>query len=542
MPQVYQTYVTQISNNLAQEKSPIEMLEQFSPVAAGMSQMALDGLRSDMKKERLNSLIQNTFGVNKRHANSAINFVAGELDSAAKCYKAHIETLDSKITSVKQEIERLNKRLKSHREYVKAVEKRNLAIKYPQKTKTGKPKKVPNLGKKPEFDVACPINGKPHGKTYLQLAKQQLHQKKRQLRMYLDRKSKIIKRGVKVNLGNLGKVPFVGSTGETSSNQICQLTTDFIPNLKIRVPYFLEKTFGEYVTLPLYKINQYGYDKIVAAWALNKAITYVFSKNKKGKWVVAITCLVDFAITSNDKSFGCIGLDINPGSIGWSTTNCHGNPIAWGKINLDLHSCSTEQTEARLAEAITEITTRALATKKPIVIEKLDFSEKKKQFKLGRKYRRMLSGFAYAKFFELLKARCLKLGIKVIEVSPKYSSQIGVIKYMRRYSMGSDSAAGLVIARRGMGIYHERVPARYAFQTSVHPEARQHVFAHWSRLASRYLEVGSRNAWFGTPNLTGSTGDGSVNTVCTIDEIVKRTNKASARARESDPLYQAVKA
>ncbi len=82
------------------------------------------------------------------------------------------------------------------------------------------------------------------------------------------------------------------------------------------------------------------------------------------------------------------------------------------------------------------------------MIEKLDFSQKKKQFKRGRKYKRMLSGFAYSKFFELLKARCLKLGIKVIEVSPKYSSQIGVVKYMRRYGMGSDSAAGLVIARR----------------------------------------------------------------------------------------------
>ena len=513
MPQIYQTYVSQISNNLSEEASALKMLEQFSPIAAEMSQMALIGLSSDMKKEKLNSLIQNTFGVNKRHANSVISFVAGELDSAAKCHKAHIETLDSKITSVKQEIERLNKRLKSHREYVKAVEKQNYAIKYPLHTLAGKPKKVPLLGKKPEFDIACPINGKPHGKTYLQLAKQQLHQKKRQHRMYLDRKSKIIKRGVKVNLGNLGKVPFVGSSGESNSNQICQLTPDVIPNLKIRVPYFLEEIFGEYVNLPLYKINQHGYDKIVTAWALNNALTYVFSKNKKGKWVVAITCLVDFAITSNDKNDGCIGLDINPGSIGWCTTNNHGNPTAWGKINLDLHSCSTEQTEARLAEAITEITQRALAIKKPIVIEKLDFSAKKKQFKRGRKYNRMLSSFAYARFFELLKARCLKLGIRVIEVSPKYSSQIGVVKYMRRLGMGSDSAAALVLARRGMGIYHERLLARYAFQTSVQPEARKHVFAHWQRFNKHYLEVGSRNAWFSIPNLTGSTGDGLANTV-----------------------------
>jgi hypothetical protein len=469
MVQVYQTYVTQIANNLMGEARALEMLEQFSPVAAKMSQMALIGLQSDMKKERLNSLIQSTFGVNKRHANSVINFVAGELESAIECYKKHIDTLLAKLKSVQAEIERLNKRLKNHWEYVQAVEKWNKAIKYPQKTSSGKLKKVPLL-------------------------------KKRQLQMYLDRKAKVIKHGIKVNLGNLGKVPFIGSTNETNSNQICQITPGVIPSLKIRVPYFLESTYGEYVTLPLYKVNQHGYDLIVTAWALNTALTYVFSQNKKGFWVVAITCLVNFSITSHDKYDGCIGLDINPGSVGWCATNRHGNPVAWGKLNLDLHSCSTEQTEARLAHAITELTARALAT------------EKKKQFKRGRKYNRMLSGFAYAKFFELLKARCLKLGIRVIEVSPKYSSQVGVVKYMRRYGMGSDSAAGLVLARRGMGIYHERMPARYACQTSVHPEARQHVFAHWQRFRKHYLKVGSRNAWFGTPTLTGSAGDGLANT------------------------------
>lgn len=540
MPQIYQTYVTQISNNLSGETSGLDMLEQFSPVAAEMSKMALVGLHTEMKKEKLNSLIQNTFGVNKRHANSAINFIAGELRSAEKCYKLHIQTLDAKIKSVKETIEHFNKRLKAHREYVSSVEKRNLAIKYPQKTKAGKPKKVPSVLKLPEFDAACPINGQPHNKTYLQLAKQQLFQKKRQLQMYLNRKSAAIKKGVKVNLGNLGKVPFVGSTGETSSNQICQITLDVIPNLKIRVPYFLEETFGEYVNLPLYKINKHGYEQICTAWALNNALTYVFSKNKKGRWIVAITCLVDFVITSNDKYDGCIGLDINPGSVGWCATNHHGNPIAWGKINLDLHSCSTDQTEARLAAAVTEITNRALASNKPIAIEKLDFSEKKKLFLSGRKYNRMLSGFAYAKFFDLLKARCLKLGIRVIKVSAKYSSQIGVTKYMRRLGMGSDSAAALVIARRGMGHYHERMPARYAFQTSVHPEARQHVFAHWQRFNSHYRKIGSRNGWFAIPNLTGSTGDSLVNTVRIGNAPIKRTNKASVQARECKPRQVAV--
>ena len=100
MPQIYQTYVSQISNNESGETLTLNMLEQFSPVAASMSKMALDGLQSDIKKEKLNSLIQNTFGVNKRHANSVINFVAGELESAAQSTKEHIETLDEQVLLV----------------------------------------------------------------------------------------------------------------------------------------------------------------------------------------------------------------------------------------------------------------------------------------------------------------------------------------------------------------------------------------------------------------------------------------------------------
>lgn len=169
--------------------------------------------------------------------------------------------------------------------------------------------------------------------------------------------------------------------------------------LKIRAPYFLEESFGEYIQLPLYKFNDYGSNQIKMSWALNRALTYIFSKNKKGKWVVAITMLVDFTCKSDNNRNGCIGLDINPSSVGWCATNQHGNPIAWGKVNLDLHSCSTNQTESRLALAVTEITQRAQCTNKPIVIEKLDFSEKKKQFGRNRKYNRMLSGACLCKVF-----------------------------------------------------------------------------------------------------------------------------------------------
>jgi hypothetical protein len=219
MPQIFQSYVTQISNGFSKEQKAIEMLEQLSPEFASMSRVALTGLSNGIKKEKLNTQIQQTFGVNKRYANSVINFVNGELKSAVGCHKRHIEILDAKIKSVNETISDLNKRFYRHRKYVQLCEQQNKSIKYPD-TKNGQVKKFLSSKKKPEFDDACPINGRQHGKTYLQLALFQLHQKKRQLKMYLDRKATVLKVGVKVNLGNLGKIPFIGSTGETGSNQI----------------------------------------------------------------------------------------------------------------------------------------------------------------------------------------------------------------------------------------------------------------------------------------------------------------------------------
>lgn len=521
MPELHQTYVTQIENQIAGEIPVISMLNLFSPVAADMSKMALIGIQDKVKKATLNTMIQGAFNVNKRQANGVIAFVEGEVGSAEECYKRHADILTVKIKGCDAVIKDIEKRLKKHGDYVRAVEAHNKSF------KTGKPKK---FTKKPEYDLACPINGAKHGKTYLQMARFKLHQKKRQRRMYADRLAAIVQRGVVVNQGKLGQISFVGSTSETGGNQICQFVPGIVPSLKIRVPYFLEPQFGGYIDLPLGKFNLAGRDAIYQAWASNKAITYVFSQNKHGRWVVAITVKRYFKITSNPRNLGCIGLDINPGSIGWASTNESGNLVARGQVKLDLHSCSTHQTVARLADAVTEITQRALVMNKPIVIEKLDFSDKKKDMPRGKKYRRMLSGFAYAKFVQLLKSRCLKLGIRVIEVSPRYSSQIGVVKYMRRYGLGSDTAAAFVIARRGMGIYVERNPARYALPAEepvkLSPSPRKHVFAHWVAFRKHYLLVGSRNAWFDASILTGLLGTSNLDTDSPADMVVKRTIKA----------------
>lgn len=49
------------------------------------------------------------------------------------------------------------------------------------------------------------------------------------------------------------------------------------------------------------------------------------------------------------------------------------------------------------------------------------------------------------------------MGVAVFEVNPAYTSQIGKMKYMKRFGISIHEAASFVIARRGMG-FKEKLP------------------------------------------------------------------------------------
>ena len=61
----------------------------------------------------------------------------------------------------------------------------------------------------------------------------------------------------------------------------------------------------------------------------------------------------------------------------------------------------------KIACAVKKITDYAVKVNKPRVIEKLDFSSKKKELKssYNKKYNVMLSSFAYSKIIQLVKSR-----------------------------------------------------------------------------------------------------------------------------------------
>jgi hypothetical protein len=214
----------------------------------------------------------------------------------------------------------------------------------------------------------------------------------------------------------------VGSKDESFGNQVCQWDGDI---LKFRVPYCLESKFGKNVQTKLG-----NFDRNINRLPKDGSKTWHFYR-KDGKWNAAVQ-FTDAPVkrVSRHSAYGCIGIDMNPGSIGWAYVDHNGNLKAHGQIPLQMGLPSGKQ-DAQIVDACLQLATLADTFACPIVCvraaspsgEELDFSTKKEQLKeRGRKYARMLSGWAYSRFYELLESILSNRGIYLIKVNPAYKA------------------------------------------------------------------------------------------------------------------------
>jgi IS605 OrfB family transposase len=443
--------------------------------------LILDG---KLSKSQINTELQHQHGINKRQANSIIAFMEGSVKSARACRSNHLEQLQGKLKHVSEVIQKLGQKIAAHRKYLRTQEAVNRGIK----------QRIPKT-LKARYPDACPIRC-AHHLTHYQFAQVKLHNKKRYAHKLTRQIEHLKNSPLPVNLGNSMSVEMIGSKDESYGNQICQL--DFInKQLHIRVPYFLEEQYGKYITVKI-DIPKHGTSELATAWFNHQAITYRFIRKSLFTWTVHITVDVHpTSIQSLDVSWGALGVDLNPGCIGWAKTDKDGNLQSCGQFKINIQSQPKGRTEAILAEAVTKLIKKALQYKCPIVVEQLNFSDKKKRMReLSTRHNRMLSNFAYSKFLQLLKARCFKLGIQLIEVNPAFSSVIGLVKFMSLYGLNSATAAAHVLARRAMNL-SERIPANTAYQGK---EPRKHVWSYWNSV-SRRIKGSSRHSFY-QPRLT----------------------------------------
>jgi IS605 OrfB family transposase len=291
----------------------------------------------------------------------------------------------------------------------------------------------------------------------------------------------------------------LGSKDEMSGNQSC---TAFIQEngtitLRLRLPNAFVPQYGTYLTIPGIKFA-YGHKEIITALTCKQAISYRFKKDQKG-WRIFVSVNTAASPILSDEKLGAIGIDINSNHLSIVEIDRFGNPIHKQTVPLNLYGKSTNQAKALIGDACKKIVKIAEDAKKPLVLEKLDFKQKKATLReKGASYARMLSSFAYSSILTHLKSRAQKQGIEVKEVNPAYTSIIGRVKFSKRYGLSIHHAAALVIARRFFR-FSEKPPSRL----SGIPDGRsghvalplparnrgEHVWALWRKLSKKLSVV-----------------------------------------------------
>jgi IS605 OrfB family transposase len=290
---------------------------------------------------------------------------------------------------------------------------------------------------------------------------------------------------------------FLGSKDETSGNQTCtaSLEEDAIA-LRIRLPNALAAKYGKYIRIA--KLNfQYGKEELLTAlknWLeeRSQAISWRMLRDQKS-WRFFATFEISQSPCTSDNKLGAIGVDINTNHLALAETDSFGNIIGKTSIPFILNNKDFNQTRAIIGDAVAQAIAWSEKKNKPIVVEDLDFQEKKGSLRESRsaKYARMLSSFAYQSILMHIKSRAMKKGISVASVNPAFTSMIGRLKYARRYGLTIHEAAAFAIARRYLGVY-EKIPSgpckttdgkdgHVTFSVPVRNQG-EHVWSFWRKL------------------------------------------------------------
>lgn len=297
----------------------------------------------------------------------------------------------------------------------------------------------------------------------------------------------------------------LGSKDETRGCQTCQYDGE-AKTLKIRLARAGTALNGDNEWLSIENVSlPRGAEQIAEVQAFGGAVTtrIVLREDRQGKAAAYALVSVDEILPAERvyRNRSAIGVDLNANSVALALIDRFGNPVGTETLPFDLTRKSSGQVESILSSLAQEIVMRACAHHVPIVLEELDFADKKKTLgEVGRRYAEMLSGFAYSTFFKLVTRCAARRGVKVITIDPGFTSVLGWVKFgVDRMTV--DEAAAVAIARRGQG-FRERLrsramaPAlrRSLMQASGETHMR-HVWSGWRRF---YSWLGrNRKVWSG---------------------------------------------
>lgn len=286
----------------------------------------------------------------------------------------------------------------------------------------------------------------------------------------------------------------LGSKDETSGNQTCQATLQDNGKLTLtlRLPNAFIEKHGKYLKMTdVYFAH--GHEAIIASLRDKKALSFRFKQDHKG-WRIFVSTELKKPMETSLEGIGAIGIDLNIDHIACVETDRFGNPIRKEVFPWISYGKTKEQLKAATGDICKQIVIIAQKTKKPLVIEALDFQKKKSNLPSGLS--RKLSSFAYRLFHGCITARSFKHGITLHQVNPAYTSIIGRVNYAARYGLSTHLAAALCIARRQQKFsespcsFRPIIPDGRGVHVAFDLPARnrtKHVWHFWGRVKKKLL-------------------------------------------------------
>ncbi len=165
------------------------------------------------------------------------------------------------------------------------------------------------------------------------------------------------------------------------------------------------------------------------------------------------------------KANGVLGIDVNadPYHLALVVVSPDGNLRR--HLTLSLEEVDRAPNKGAKELALWKVAHRVVAVAEKhgvaIATEKLKYLRKSRRGDgSGRHFRYKQHRFAYRSLLQKIHSLAQKRGVEVIEVDPRDTSTIGMLKYAPQLSLSKDVTAALVIGRRALG-FEERLPRGY---------------------------------------------------------------------------------
>lgn len=395
------------------------------------------------QKSKLNTLIQNQFGVSKRTANSIIIYVSGKHNRFKGLKNYELKRNNSKIEKLNDLISKLALKLdvmamKAHHNQLKEKE----LTRYRRlKAKFVAIKKAKDRLLKENIKVQKQLNDQHFSLCFGSKALFN-HQ-------YLEANHQ--KWYEKFKKARDGLILFVGSKDEMCCNHqlrliynnknnqfTVQLRKEYAYQANERDKYLYGQVYFSYGNKELQKVLK----------TKSSPISYKIIKRDDRYFLQATITIEKNDIAEQNKY---MGLDFNKGFIALSEVKEDGNLINTDKIYYRFKQGN--KTTNDLRQLALDIVTRCKENNMSLAIENLDFGKKKSKtskYKKDEKDNEMLHSLAYSKFDEYISRACFSNGVWLRRVNPAYTSYVGKKKYNEIKKLNTHTSASYVIARRGM--------------------------------------------------------------------------------------------